>query len=120
MRKIAIDNYDIGNFNINPKYWFSTITEKINIMKEIEDYLLLDLIQKVESHKKNSIQVFIIESVIFLIVTILTLTLGLIVVPGITKSVQEVSDESHYLSSGDLTVVLDTSNNDELGKMNEK
>lgn len=120
MRKIAIDNYDIGNFNINPKYWFSTITEKINIMKEIEDYLLLDLIQKVESHKKNSIQVFIIESVIFLIVTILTLTLGLIVVSGITKSVQEVSDESHYLSSGDLTVVLDTSNNDELGKMNEK
>ena len=60
------------------------------------------------------------KSVIFLIVTILTLTLGLILVSGITKSVQEVSDESHYLSSGDLTVVLNTSNNDELGKMNEK
>lgn len=28
MRKIAIDNYDVGNFNIDPKYWFNTITKK--------------------------------------------------------------------------------------------
>ena len=120
MRAIAIEKYDIGNFNIDPQYWFNTITKKINIMKEIEDYLISDLIERVEKHKKYSIQVFVVEFSIFLIVSLITLILGLIIVSKIVHSIREVSDKSENLSVGDLTVVLNTRSNDELGKMNEK
>ena len=120
MRAIAIEKYDIGNFNIDPQYWFNTITKKINIMKEIEDYLISDLIERVEKHKKYSIQVFVVEFSIFLIISLITLILGLIIVSKIVHSIREVSDKSENLSVGDLTVVLNTRSNDELGKMNEK
>lgn len=120
MRAIAIEKYDIGNFNIDPQYWFNTITKKINIMKEIEDYLISDLIERVEKHKKYSIQVFVVEFSIFLMVSLITLILGLIIVSKIVHSIREVSDKSENLSVGDLTVVLNTRSNDELGKMNEK
>lgn len=120
MRAIAIEQYDTGNFNIDPQYWFSTITNKINIMKEIEDYLVSDLIERVEKHKKESIQIFAVEFAIFLIVSLITLILGLILVSRIVHSIREVSDKSENLSVGDLTVVLNTRSNDELGKMNEK
>ncbi len=89
-------------------------------MKEIEDYLISDLIERVEKHKKYSIQVFVVEFSIFLIVSLITLILGLIIVSKIVHSIREVSDKSENLSVGDLTVVLNTRSNDELGKMNEK
>ncbi len=89
-------------------------------MKEIEDYLISDLIERVEKHKKYSIQVFVVEFYIFLIISLITLILGLIIVSKIVHSIREVSDKSENLSAGDLTVVLNTRSNDELGKMNEK
>lgn len=33
MRAVAIEKYDTGKFGVDPKYWFKTITEKIEIMK---------------------------------------------------------------------------------------
>ena len=31
MRAVAIEKYDTGKFGVDPKYWFKTITEKIEI-----------------------------------------------------------------------------------------
>ena len=37
IRKIAINKEKVGNFGINPEYWFKTITKKINNLKKIDE-----------------------------------------------------------------------------------
>ena len=43
MRKILSDSKEVGGFNIDPLYWFKTITQKINLLKEVEDYISANL-----------------------------------------------------------------------------
>jgi methyl-accepting chemotaxis protein len=45
MRDILLsysENRDIV-FDIESKYWFDSITQKINILKEIDDYVIQDI-----------------------------------------------------------------------------
>ncbi len=48
MRDIAMDigTAKAGGFGVDAKHWFDTITVKINLLKEIEDYLADGLISK--------------------------------------------------------------------------
>jgi len=39
MRQILINAKDIGGFNVDADYWFSTISKKINLLKKVEDYI---------------------------------------------------------------------------------
>ena len=43
MRSLATDRAQSGGFAIDPTYWFSQQTEKINLLKRVEDRLSLDL-----------------------------------------------------------------------------
>jgi len=58
MRSIAMDKADDGNFSTDPKYWFDTQTEKINLLKQFEDKLsshLTGLAVTTEKTTKNSL-----------------------------------------------------------------
>jgi methyl-accepting chemotaxis protein len=51
MRDILLsysENKDIV-FDIESKYWFDTITQKINILKEIDDYVIQDINTKIDT-----------------------------------------------------------------------
>jgi methyl-accepting chemotaxis protein len=39
MRAVAREKAKIGGFDIVPKYWFDTITQKIDLMKQVEDLM---------------------------------------------------------------------------------
>ena len=39
MRKVMLGAKEIGGFGVDASYWFSTITKKINLLKEVEDYI---------------------------------------------------------------------------------
>jgi methyl-accepting chemotaxis protein len=39
MRKVMLDAKEIGGFGIDGAYWFDTITKKINLLKNTEDYI---------------------------------------------------------------------------------
>ena len=45
--ELALSKSAEGNFNVDPNLWFKTITEKINLMKKVEDYIAQDLVQKI-------------------------------------------------------------------------
>jgi methyl-accepting chemotaxis protein len=46
MRDIAKNAKTIGGFGIDSGYWFDTITKKINLLKQIDDYLSKKLTEK--------------------------------------------------------------------------
>ena len=40
MRAIILNSKNIGGFSVNASHWFETISKKITILKEIEDYIV--------------------------------------------------------------------------------
>jgi methyl-accepting chemotaxis protein len=43
MRKILANSNEIGGFGVDANYWFKTITQKINLLKKVEDYMAKNL-----------------------------------------------------------------------------
>ena len=72
MRNIAIKKAHTGNFNIDPEYWFKTITKKINVLKQIDnnisDIILNDL-NKLSNH-------YILQTVIGVVINIIMIIIG--------------------------------------------
>jgi len=68
MRNIAIEKHLTGHFNINPVYWFNTITKKINILRQIDKNILKITQKDVASIKDNTIQEIIIITILLLII----------------------------------------------------
>lgn len=46
MRELIITNNGEGNFGIDATYWFKTITEKINLLKKVDDKISEDILKK--------------------------------------------------------------------------
>lgn len=74
MRNTVKSKAMTGNFGIEPKYWFDTITEKIDSLKVVEDIIadniLLELDKTIASAKSN-LMIFLVVVVIALLFTII-------------------------------------------------
>ena len=73
MRNILLSygqNSDIV-FDVDPTYWFDTITKKINILKEIDDYLSKNIIEEISTiTETENKKMIIIASLSFFIVLV--------------------------------------------------
>jgi len=72
MRDIAISHHKTGGFNIDPEYWFKTITKKINALKRIDDNIAKIIMQDLNSIKDHAIMEAIIGAISILIVLFLS------------------------------------------------
>ncbi len=79
MRRIAFSQE--GNFGIDPKVWFDTITKKINVLKQIDDEIGKIIEKKIEANSSDFI--FVIAT------SILTVLLALIFSFFISKDIQK-------------------------------
>ncbi|MCK4739334.1 MAG: nitrate- and nitrite sensing domain-containing protein [Deltaproteobacteria bacterium] len=64
MRKVALNKAALGNFGIKASYWFSTITEKIELLKNVEDKLSVDLNLLGDSLKSSARSTLLVSIVI--------------------------------------------------------
>ncbi len=48
MEELADSSPFEGGFGVSPDYWFKTITDKINLMKRVEDFISSDLVNRVK------------------------------------------------------------------------
>lgn len=75
MRRKALDNFNTGRFGVDPAYWFKTQTGKINLLKEIEDFISQDAIHSSKNMKKSAAEQLLLN--IVFIVGISTFSLAL-------------------------------------------
>ena len=54
MRKIALFSNIEENFGVDPNYWFETITNKINLLKQVEDYISTHLLNEINLEKDEA------------------------------------------------------------------
>ncbi|MCT7516543.1 methyl-accepting chemotaxis protein [Aliarcobacter cryaerophilus] len=54
MRKIALFSNIEENFGVDPNYWFETITNKINLLKQVEDHISTHLLNEINLEKDEA------------------------------------------------------------------
>jgi len=91
MRDIAQNSSEIGGFGIDGTYWFDTITKKINLLKQVDDYisnaLLKDASQKYEQETSS---LFIYAFIVSLLM-ISSLFLAFLTSKNISESTEKIS-----------------------------
>ena len=54
MRKTALFSNIEENFGVDPNYWFETITNKINLFKQVEDHISIHLLNEINLEKDEA------------------------------------------------------------------
>ncbi|MCG6550891.1 MAG: nitrate- and nitrite sensing domain-containing protein [Candidatus Magnetominusculus sp. LBB02] len=108
MRKTAIEKAAEGGFGIDPSYWFSTMTDKINLLKEVEDRLSKDLETKTSELMGSARSYLVFYIIIFISLTVLTLIISFVTASGILRQLGAepavVVNIAQRIAAGDLTV----------------
>jgi methyl-accepting chemotaxis protein len=119
MEKIALDNFEKGNFGVNPDHWFSKMTSKINLLKEVEDHIQSDVVKLGEMKASMAMKSFIFNAVLTAIVLSLTIILSLIIRNNILKVIggepAEISEIVRKVSEGNLNIQRGKTNQTKTG-----
>ncbi|MCH8998809.1 MAG: nitrate- and nitrite sensing domain-containing protein, partial [Proteobacteria bacterium] len=119
MRKIAIESVVTGSTEgIEGGYWFEIITQKINLLKTVEDRIATDL-QAVADEIHGDAQASF-NMVAILAAALLAIALGLsfVIIRGIAGPVVAMTVVMHKLAEGDTSVEIPgTDRRDEIGQM---
>ncbi len=108
MRTLAFEKADQGKFGENPVYWFKMSTERINLLKEVEDRLSNDL--KIKADQLKSEAQFILTAFVSVTVAVVSLTLlmAFFIGQGILRQLGGepafVIQMAHRIATGDLDV----------------
>lgn len=116
MRKIALERYLEGGFGIEATYWFSTITEKIDLLKKVEDHLAMELIKDIVEIKERSSLEFTLALLGISIVVLFALLFGFLIAKDIISRVAIVQDRLlHIQREKDLSHPIGLHCKDEIG-----
>ncbi len=118
MREIAIQKNLEGNFGIKGNVWFDTITTKINLLKQMEEFLMQELLRDIAQVKEGySFSFWLIVCGITGVLGI-TLILGFLIVRNIVKKVHTMQHYFQDLQANKNMRILpkiDKNDKDEVG-----
>ncbi len=79
MEKVASENKPVideknetSSFGVEPEYWFKTATEKINLIKEVEEKVSDDLLEKTKQVETAARNIMLFNIALTLLVTLIT------------------------------------------------
>ena len=108
MRKTAMSKTE--NFNIDAKYWFNTITTKINLLKKTENFLDKKLLESSDKTAKDIMISMLLISLISLIILFFIAFISRGIVKSILLSIDRFKRVIRVVNTGDLSMVVDRRN----------
>lgn len=102
---------------VSPEQWFQVQTQKINLLKEMEDKLAQLLQEKADKTQTEAANDYLMAlwSIGFLLV--ITLILLYLVISGLTKRLNKSVDIANNIAEGDLDNKIDIDAKDETGQL---
>ena len=113
----AIGRLSKGNFSVDPEYWFSNITGKINLLKKVEDHIAESLTSKTTSQKLSAWNSLILISTVTIAILISAIFMGIIIVKAITSGINTAVNAAERMAAGDMTIDIKVSSTDEIGQL---
>jgi len=115
MRQVILNATSEDTLSVGATLWFKTITQKINVLKEIEDKLSEGLREAIYTVKDEAMSSLVLMALINLVTIIFASIIGYLIANYITNSLKEISTVAKALASGDLTSSLTLDSKDEMG-----
>ena len=107
-----------SNFGVDPVHWFDTMTERINLLKEIEDAIgdaVAEDAQHAADHANSALRIELLLIAFFLA---LSVAAPIVIIRSILKPIQQVADSARRVADGDLHVPnLEIAGTDEVAKL---
>jgi len=121
MRNVAINQAKNGGFNISSEYWFKTITQKINLLKEVDDQLAQNNTQLLQHRADMLLRSHITTLVGYLLFAGIVSLAMLIIARGINSSVTQSLKKIECVT-GELNLGCDilVDGNDEIAQISKK
>jgi methyl-accepting chemotaxis protein len=82
-----------GDFGVDSEYWFTTITKKINILKEIDDFISKKTMQKIKLLEDENSSDTILETLLVVVISLIIGFFVFIVNRSITNEVSIIYNE---------------------------
>jgi len=117
MRNEARQAHETGEFYTDAQYWFSTITRKINKLKEVEDALSVMVVNDAHSRLSmvsSSIKIFVAILVLSLFISLLV---SWIISRQLLNSISNARAVAVAISEGYLGTPVSSTSKDEVGEM---
>ena len=116
IRKIAREN--TRDFGIKASDWFDIMTQKINALKKVEDYIISDLAKYCDELIQSAKSTLLFSISLKLLGLLLSLALCIFVMRSIVTPIQQLQKTiEHAEQNHDLVTRIDTQSNDEIGQM---
>jgi len=108
-----------GHFGIKPDYWFNTTTKKIDLLKEVEDKLAEDLVQR-GSQLSGEAQEMLVKLVLLaVIVLFLALVTAFLMARTISRPLREAIQFAERIADNNLEGTIKDDQTGELGAMSQ-
>ncbi len=118
MRDILTQKRHTGDFGINAKHWFDTITAKIDVLRDIEDFIATRIRNLTLAQLDSLKATFEILLVVYGFVLLFTIGFSVFVVKNILTRLNNVNTKLAYITQNkDLTEQVKILANDEISKM---
>lgn len=119
MRTTVLTRSSTSDLGVSPEAWFATSTEKINLMKDVEDHLSKSLIEGADELAARARMGLIASVAITLIMTVGAMAIGLMLFFSINRPLKSMVYMLKDIAEGegDLTRRLDESRHDEFGEV---
>jgi len=117
MREIGLSSMN-GDFGVDSSYWFKTITQKINLLKKVENHLADGILKEVDRLKSSAawnMNLSIIENIV---VVVFVIGFGGLVANGLTSRISRFKEElDDIISSKDFSQTITSNGNDEIASI---
>lgn len=111
LRGIAFERANQKGIGVNPEHWFTIQTDKINLLKEVEDKLSKDLSFKALQLKKKTQ----LEAALNSVLAVIAIVSSLFLIRTITTPLIAMANIAKRIASGDLHTTTQETGNGELG-----
>jgi methyl-accepting chemotaxis protein len=99
MRKIVIEKVAVGDFGVEPTKWFSSITAKMNGMKEVENMLAEHIRASSAATAASARTAFMASAIFGLLAILVTVMTGMFIVRSIVTELQSLRETIALIQS---------------------
>jgi methyl-accepting chemotaxis protein len=117
LRQLAEAKAATSHFGISPKDWFSASTDRIELMKRVEDRLAADYAQRATEIRLGARRQFWISLVATMLILSLTLLASWRITRAIIRPVESLVAGFGRLAAGDLSTRVEVASHDEIGAL---
>ncbi len=120
MKKVVMDKGSEAGLSIDPAYWFKMVTQKIDLIKEVEEKLADDLLGTMNKLKGDAQRMMIFFSVLTLMSVLATVGLTMLISKGILRQLggepSDVVNLVRNIASGrlDNAIIIKPAHSDSL------